>query len=266
MPYADNRGVRIYYETEGQGPPLVLAHGMGYGGDLNAWRQTGYTEALREDFQLVLFDFRGRGRSDAPNDEPHPDSRSDDDIAAVLDSLGIERAHYMGYSMGAAAGFRQAVSHPERFLSFILGGMTPGPWPEEMVRASEISAGLDKLRRVDPPEYFAQLERLLGRPLTDGQKEELLTQISDVTAETPPPRSIRAELSAEELAGITVPCLLYCGDLDPFHAGAQESVGHMPRAAFISMHGLNHITAFARSDVVVPLVHQFLTLISGESG
>ena len=57
MPYANNNGVRIYYEVEGQGPPLVLAHGMGGGGDLDAWRSTGYTDALKDDYQLILFDF-----------------------------------------------------------------------------------------------------------------------------------------------------------------------------------------------------------------
>jgi pimeloyl-ACP methyl ester carboxylesterase len=258
MPYAVNNGVRIYYEVEGRGPPLVLAHGMGGGGDLNAWRNTGYTEALKGDFTLILFDFRGHGRSDRPQDR----SGAEDDIVAVLDSLELEKAHYLGYSMGASAGFRQAVSHADRFHSFILGGMTPGPWPEEMVRAVNISAELVKLRRTDPETYFERMERLLGHPLATEERIELLAgDTGEDIAEMAPGRAAPA-LTPDELAGITVPCLLYCGDQDPFHNGAQESVQHMPRAVFISLHGLNHISAFFRSDVVVRFVRQFLSLVS----
>src|SRR3989304_635920 len=161
MPYANNNGVRIYYEVEGQGPPLVLAHGMGGGGDLDAWLSTGYTDALKDDYQLILFDLRGHGRSDKPHEVSAHGSNAADDIVAVLDSLGIAKAHYLGYSMGAAAGFKQAISHADWFYSFILGGMTPGPWPEEMVKAMNISAELIKLRRSDPEAYFVQME--IGR-------------------------------------------------------------------------------------------------------
>ena len=270
MPYANNQGVRIYYEVEGQGPPLVLAHGMGAGGDLNAWRSTGYTDALKDDFRLILFDFRGHGRSDKPfdfaQDKPHEvsahGSNPADDVVAVLDSLGIAKAHYLGYSMGAAAGFKQAISHADRFHSFILGGMTPGPWPEEMVKAINISAELVKLRRTDPEAYFVQMERMLGHSLTPDEKGELLSRDAGAGSAAPTPHRDESALTDRDLAGISVPCLLYCGDLDPFHDGAQESVQHMPRAVFISMHGLNHITAFFRSDVVVRFVKQFLAVVS----
>jgi pimeloyl-ACP methyl ester carboxylesterase len=262
MPYANNKGVRIYYEVEGQGPPLVLAHGMGGGGDLNAWRSTGYTDALKNDFQLILFDFRGHGRSDRPDEATDKRSNAVDDIVAVLDSLGIVKAHYLGYSMGASAGFRQAVSHADRFRSFILGGMTPGTWPEEMVKAFNISIELVKLRRTDPEAYFKQMEQILGHSLTPEEKSEYLAR--DIEAGNTVPMSYHNEpvLTNEELAKISVPCLLYCGNLDPFHNGAQESVQHMPRAVFISMHGFNHITAFFRSDVVVQFVKQFLAIVS----
>ncbi len=261
MPYADNQGVRIYYEVEGQGPPLVLAHGMGGGGDLNAWRSTGYTRELKDDFRLILFDIRGHGRSDRPHDVAASISNPVNDVVAVLDDLGIEKAHYLGYSMGASAGFKQAVSHAERFYSFILGGMTPGPWPEEMVKAMKISAELVKLRRTDPEAYFVRMESLLGHSLTSEERSELLARDADAgSAQTP--HQNESALTEQQLTGILGPCLLYCGDLDPFHDGAQESVQHMPRAVFVSMHGLNHITAFYRSDVVVRFVRQFLSLVS----
>jgi pimeloyl-ACP methyl ester carboxylesterase len=262
MPFANNNGVRIYYEVEGQGPPLVLAHGMGAGGNLNAWSRTGYTEALKDDFQLILFDFRGHGRSDKADEVSANDSNPVDDVVAVLDSLGIAQTHYFGYSMGASAGFRQAISHGDRFYSFILGGMTPGAWPEDMVTASNISNELVKLRRTDPEAYFVEIERLLGHSLTPAERSELLARDVGGGTAAPTPHRDEPALTNEDLAGILVPCLLYCGTLDPFHNGAQESVQYMPRAVFVSIHGLNHITAFFRSDVVVPVVEQFLTLVN----
>lgn len=278
MPYADNQGVRIYYEVEGQGPPLVLAHGMGFGGDLTAWRTTGYTDALKGDYRLILFDIRGHGRSDKmlrpfdnaqgkpaqdkPGEASAETSDPADDVVAVLDELGIAKAHFLGYSMGASVGFRQAVSHLDRFISFMLGGMTPGRWPEEMVRAMEISRELSKLRRADPEAYFKRMESLLGHTLTAEEKSKLVVRDAEADIASLGEHREQPALTERDLAGITVPCLLYCGDQDPFHNGAQEAVQHMPRAAFVSMHGLNHITAFSRSDVVVNLVKQFLTLVA----
>ena len=57
MPYANNNGVKIYYEVEGEGPPLVLAHGNSR--MLDYWRTYGYADALKTVFKLVLFDARG---------------------------------------------------------------------------------------------------------------------------------------------------------------------------------------------------------------
>jgi len=244
MPYADNNGVKIYYEVEGEGPPLVLAHGMGFGANLTAWRSTGYTEALKNDYTLILFDIRGHGRSDKASAGSNPA----EDIVAVLDALDIEQAHFLGYSMGASAGFKQAISHADRFKSFILGGMTPGPWPEEMIKAMDISRELVKLRRSDPEAYFVEMERMLGHSLTPEERNDLLARDTGAGSAEQTPHRDEPALTEQ--------------DLDPFYKGAQESVQHMPRAIFISLGGLNHITAFSRSDVIVRLVRQFLAVVT----
>ena len=61
MADVDSAGVRIHYESEGEGPPLLLMHGMG--GSVDNWRRTGYVEALRGRYRLILIDSRGRSRS-----------------------------------------------------------------------------------------------------------------------------------------------------------------------------------------------------------
>ena len=65
MPFATNNGLRIHYQIEGSGPPLVLQHG--FTGSINGWRRYGYVEALAGDYRVVLVDARGHGQSDKPD-------------------------------------------------------------------------------------------------------------------------------------------------------------------------------------------------------
>ena len=268
MPYAINNGVRIYYEVEGQGRPLVLGHG---GSDtLEMWRKSGYADALKDEFRLVLFDLRGHGRSDGMplhgnessggNQREIPDRRTgmSDDVVAILDNLGIDKAYYFGYSAGAKVGYDLALHHGDRFHGFILGGMTPYVWPETMVKAVNISIDLYKMLLAEPEQYLFRMERLLGRPLTPEDREHFLAQdaearIAGLTALIDGP-----VLTDRELAQISTPCLVFCGDLDPFHPGALEGARHMSRVRFLSLPGLNHISAIMRNDLVVPYVKEFL--------
>jgi pimeloyl-ACP methyl ester carboxylesterase len=66
MPYADNGGVRIHYQVEGEGPALVLQHG--FTESTVDWYESGYVKALRTDYRLILVDARGHGASDKPHD------------------------------------------------------------------------------------------------------------------------------------------------------------------------------------------------------
>jgi pimeloyl-ACP methyl ester carboxylesterase len=104
MPYANNNGVKIYYEVEGEGPPLVLAHPLT--ASLNSWKRDKFPDALRKDFQLILFDARGHGQSDKPGEaSAYAVTTMANDVLTLLDTIGIRTTHYFGYSMGAKIGF-----------------------------------------------------------------------------------------------------------------------------------------------------------------
>jgi pimeloyl-ACP methyl ester carboxylesterase len=256
MPYAECEGLRTYYEVEGEGPPLVLGHG---GGDsLEMWRKCGYTDALRDEFQLILFDLPGHGKSEGSQSVPDHKTGAADGVVAVLDSLETYRAHYLGYSAGASLGFSLALHHSERFRSFVLGGMTPYAWPATMVKAVNISIDLYRLLQAEPEQYLFRMEKMLGRPLTPEDRDHFLSQDAEARIAGLSALIDGPLLSDEDLASITTPCLLFCGDQDPFYEGSSEAASHMPRVRFLSLPGLNHISALFRIDMVVPYVKEFL--------
>jgi pimeloyl-ACP methyl ester carboxylesterase len=124
MPFATNAGIRIHYEVEGSGQPLVLHHGSFASGA--HWRDLGYVDALKHDNLLILLDARGHGASDKPHDPAAYDlALRASDVISVLDDLKIERANFFGYSTGGWIGFGLARYAPSRFRSLILGGAHP---------------------------------------------------------------------------------------------------------------------------------------------
>jgi 3-oxoadipate enol-lactonase len=96
MPMTPARdGVAINYETRGNGPPLTLISGTGH--DLTFW--AGQTSRFAREFRTIVFDNRGVGASSVPA-PGYTIADMADDAVHVLDSVGIDRAHVMGFSMG----------------------------------------------------------------------------------------------------------------------------------------------------------------------
>lgn len=121
MPYAKNGAINIYYEVEGEGPPPVMLHGLIC--SLEDIREAGYVDALKDDYQLILMDASGHGKSDKPHDPAmYMVENTISDVLAVLDSLGIETTNSFGYSYGGGIGFELAKYTPERMQSLIVGG------------------------------------------------------------------------------------------------------------------------------------------------
>ena len=119
MPYVSNQGVRIHYQVEGDGPPLVLQHGITW--NLRFWYYRGYVDALKGDYRLILIDARGHGASDKPHDPTAYNREAKvSDICAVLDALDIARSHFWGYSMGCSIGMALGLLRPDRFHSLTL--------------------------------------------------------------------------------------------------------------------------------------------------
>jgi pimeloyl-ACP methyl ester carboxylesterase len=117
-------GVGLYHEVHGAdtAPPIVLLEGMG--GDIPGWRRN--VPVLATELRVIAYDFRGNGNSDEPTG-PATMATFVDDTTALLDSLGIERAHLYGQSLGGMVAQELALTRPERVRTLILGCTHPGP-------------------------------------------------------------------------------------------------------------------------------------------
>ena len=122
MPHVDAGGVRLFYESAGEGTPLIL-HGHGHMG----WMvfQVPYFSQF---YRVIVFDRRGTGRSDDP---PGPWSTADlaRDIRNLMDALDIDKAIVGGASLGGVVSSQFGLDYPDRALGLIVGHTTPYFWP-----------------------------------------------------------------------------------------------------------------------------------------
>ena len=229
----------IHHEVEGSGFPVVLH--TGGGGDLRMWRVAGYVDGLGG-YRVVLVDHRGRGRT------PPADSYTPADLAAdvveVMDSLGVERFVFWGYSMGARVGYELAATSPARVAALVASGGIEGPdddpadWHE--TAAAVRAGGLRSLLSGEPsPEWLLE-------HLCETDDEVFARSCEDFAGWSPWPL----------LPRIGAPTLIVAGEQEAEHVAA--AVAELRDGRSVILPGLGHIDGWARSDLVLPPVCGFL--------
>src|SRR5919204_4609365 len=222
MPYlrTDDR-VRLYYEEHGRGTPLVLAYGIG--GNTKMWDVN--VPGLAARHRLILWEPRGHARSDSPEDPAlYSFQRWVLDLKAVLDHLGLRRAHVGGLSLGAGIATRFALRFPGRARSLVVTNSSsasglPLSVDNLVMRAQSIKITLEQ--GMDAMAEFAMqanpnlVERLRIDPSARAEFIEEYRRLSPIGYAN----SLRALLAmdhiTEDLPKIRVPVLLIGGDRDP---------------------------------------------------
>lgn len=244
MAYVENSGVRIHYQVEGKGAPLVLQHG--FTSSIETVRTLGYPSYLEDSYQVILIDARGHGLSGKPHT---PDAyglqKSVGDVLAVLGELEIKKVHFFGYSMGGVIGFAMAKCAPEHLQSLILGGAHP------------YADDFDSFRNIDgkdPEAFVSALEALIGEKIAPELVPLLLeNDLVALAAAARPRPSMEAVLS-----NMKMPCLLFAGTADSRHQLVEACANQMPNAKFVSFPDLGHIDCYLRVDLVIAHIREFL--------
>jgi pimeloyl-ACP methyl ester carboxylesterase len=227
MPYAQVRDLRLYYELYGgsgqshdeAGEPLVLLNGALDTIEAD-WEQ--HLPAFAAHYHVLAYDHRGHGRSDNPPARFVGYAELADDLAALLDTLGIAKARLCGFSDGAMTAINVALRWPERVHSLILAGA-------QYTNDERTLGLLDKMTperiQTRQPEWAARLEQLHNTHHGHGYWPALLRQML-------PFWRVEPNYTLEQLGQITAPTLLIAGERDNFgHLDQQVAMRRaIPRA------------------------------------
>jgi non-heme chloroperoxidase len=196
-------GVRIAYETDGEGPPIVLVHGFGASRVQN-WRAPGWYETLTgAGYRVIALDCRGHGESDKPHDSAfYGESTMANDSALVMEAAGYASAFVMGYSMGGSLTIRLMNDQMRRVRAAVIGGVGANYFTRSNEWRVAIADGLI----AEDASNLSPTQRMFREFASQPGK--------DVQALAACMRAPRAPLNREELAAIKIPALVVCGETD----------------------------------------------------
>jgi pimeloyl-ACP methyl ester carboxylesterase len=239
MPEFDSSGVRINYVIEGDGPPIVLVHG--FTSDIEGnWRATGILGALEDAGRRVIaLDCRGHGRSEKPHDPAaYTGTAMADDVIALMDHIGMDRADLMGYSMGGFISLSLAVRFSHRFHSAIFGGV--GDPAASRARRSP-AAMADAMEAEDSASVSDPTARAF-RLFAEAQRADL-----KALAAMQRGADRRDWFDLSRLSDITIPAMVLVGERDDIIGPPEPLATAIPGATLVKTPG-DHITALVKSE------------------
>ena len=251
--------VRLAYDVEGTGEPVLMIQGLGYG--RHGWGPA--PRMLAQRFRVVVFDNRGFGES-AVTAGPYTTPQLARDALAVLDASGIDEAHVVGISLGGMIAQELVLAAPERVRKLVLcsttaGGPTAVPMPQQTV---ELMAGAPQL---DPAEA---LRLFVVNALSPDPSEELVEQIVAYRAANPPDPAGWFALAGAgaahdamaRLGEIRVPTLVVHGTADNVvDAGNAPLLAEgIPGARLELFDGVGHLLPWERPGEFTRLVEEFI--------
>lgn len=241
---AENRkhaDVGINYIVRGSGQPVVLVHGFSQSHE--AWLQTPVFEDLKRAHRIIAVDLRGHGDSEKPHDPGAYGRNMEADLIELLDRLDINKAHFVGFSMGASVVGGLLVSNPDRVQTAMMASGFFTAWdPEE--------------------EEFAKFTEERGR--TD-ERYPWEPDNQDFAALAAAIRGMQyATVSHEQIANIVTPTLIVFGsiEIDHMREAQKLQLDELPTSIeVLIIEGADHDSAKAAvlSDEFSRAVRRFIT-------
>ena len=197
--YAEVNGINLYYESHGSGRPLILLHGGLGSGEMFG----SIIPQFAADHRVILVDLQGHGRT-ADIDRPLDITFMADDVAALIDHLGLEKPDVVGYSLGGGVALQLAIRHPQkvgRLVSASAGIRRGATYPEILEQQGQVGAAAAEFMKETP--MYELYQRVAPRP---EDFPRLLDKIGQAMA--------RDFDYTDEVRNLQVPTLIVAADAD----------------------------------------------------
>ncbi len=255
-------GVDIGYDDHGVGIPILFLHAF----PLNRSMWTGLTTALlaEQRFRLVALDWRGFGESGLPGSISTMESFADD-VAGLMDALGMQQAVLCGLSMGGYAAFAFLRKYPQRVAGLVLADTRPG------VDTEEGKANRERVARLAETEGTGaiadlQVPKLLAASTRQHTPDVELRVRQMIAAATPEGIAAASRGMAQRqdatdlLATIALPTLVIVGEQDELTPPtvAQSYAHSIPNARFATLPAAGHVSNLEQPDAFLNVLRGFL--------
>ena len=259
-------GVGLAVEVTGSGPGLMLVHG--FGGAKEDFAD--HAPVLAHDHTVVVFDHRGHGESDKPDDpQAYSFGRLVADTLAVADAVSLSRFRLLGHSMGGMVARRVVLGHPDRVEALILMDTAPGPVPGFDAELMEFGAAVAREQGKDvlkalldeaAPLHTPAYERMLAeRPEYQAFQDRKWDALSEVMWAAMVVAIARQDDDLPEFHAITCPTLVIVGETDtPFRGPSQAMADAIPHAELVVIPDAGHSPQFEAPDAWIDALQSFL--------
>jgi pimeloyl-ACP methyl ester carboxylesterase len=229
MPFAKSDGLELYFELHGQGETLVLLNGAL---DTIEADWSKHLPAFAQRYRILAYDHRGHGRTSRSS---KPFSGYDllvDDLESLLDIVGVERAHFCGFSDGGITLLYFARRRPERVRSLVLAGAQYTNDERTLALLAKMTPEHVKSRL---PDWAARLQQLHDTHHGPGYWQELMRQMMAMWP-------VQPDLTLDQLGQIIAPTLLIAGERDGFgHIDQQVAMRRaLPQAELCILPAAGH--------------------------
>lgn len=259
-----NGNIQINFECSGNenGPVLVMAHSLGC--NLHMW--DAQMPALEPVYRVVRLDMRGHGRSDVPAG-PYTLDELADDVIAVMDSQKIEKAHWVGLSVGGMIGQSLLLRYPQRFTSAVLADSASsqpaaaGPIWDARIKAVQTN-GLSSIVDATMERWFTAAGLKSNNPAVAAVRAQLAATSDDGYVACC--HAIMKLNYIDQLHNIKVPVALIVGAEDQATpvAGSEAMYGQLPNSQLTILDNASHISNVEQVDAFNKVLLSFLKSVS----
>lgn len=241
--FFDSAGVRIRYVEQGSGPAIVLMHG--YTGTLDRhFIANGVFANLARDHRVIAIDLRGHGMSGKPHDSAAYGEEMARDVVRLLDHLKIQRAHVLGYSLGAMIAGRLATLHPDRLITVNYIASLP-------LRTTDTYMDTFAAESVKELESDLPFKSLMINLQAPGSKAPTDDEVRKAVAPLVAANDVKAlaalwrgyktlAVSPDQLKAVKVPSIVITGSEDMSAAGVPDLNKSQPQIKTVVVPGAQH--------------------------